>query len=84
MVKAMEFIARQINDEDVLAAWLMFGVADCDIPYGDLNENSDVDADIYIEDEAFAELMGLFLRLMRGACADGLYCDGILSDTSLK
>ena len=31
MVKAMEFIARQINDENVFEGWLMEGVADEDI-----------------------------------------------------
>ena len=36
MVKAMEFIARQINDEEVFESWLVMGVADDDIPYGDL------------------------------------------------
>ena len=37
MVKAMEFICRQINDEDVFMGWLMNGVADGDIEYGDLS-----------------------------------------------
>ena len=33
MVKAMEYICRQINDEDVFNGWLMGGVADGDIEY---------------------------------------------------
>ena len=33
MIKAMEYIARQINDEDVLGRWLVCGVADGDIDY---------------------------------------------------
>lgn len=37
MVKAMEYIARQINDEEVLMPWLQLGVADGDIYYGDLD-----------------------------------------------
>ena len=36
MVKAMEFICRQVNDEDNIEAWLTLGVADEDIEYGDL------------------------------------------------
>lgn len=36
MVKAMEYIARQINDEDVFEGWLVSGVEDGDIDYGDL------------------------------------------------
>ena len=37
MIVAMEFIARQINDEDVFDRWLMCGVADGDIDYGNFN-----------------------------------------------
>jgi hypothetical protein len=40
MVKAMEFIAHQINDEEIfLDWWLPGGVADGDIEYGDLSVN---------------------------------------------
>lgn len=78
MVAAMEYIARQINDEDIFVGWLMNGVADGDIPYGDLTGES-VD-DCYIEDDAFAELMGCFLRRMKGAYSSGgLYCNGVVS-----
>lgn len=78
MVKAMEFIARQINDEMVFESWLMCGVADGDIEYGDLTRD-EVD-DYYIDDSNFAELMDLFLRLMvRAKKSGGLYCDGIVS-----
>ena len=71
MVKAMEFLARQINDEDVFYFWLRDGVADSDIP-----------AYWYCEsDLRFAELMGTFVRCMKRACeSGGLYCDGVVSD----
>lgn len=78
MVLAMEFIARQINDEDVFDGWLMCGVADGDLKYGEW----DVDAvdDYYIEDSTFAELMACFLRRMAGAKeSGGLYCDKVVS-----
>lgn len=82
MVKAMEFIARQINNEDIFEVWLALGVADGDIDYGNVALEAD-DAEIlgyYTDDETFAELMGLFLRVMREASKDGgLYCDGIVS-----
>ena len=82
LVLAMEFIARQINDEAVFDGWLMNGVADGDIEYGRLEIKSD-DAETlsyYIEDEEFAELMALFLRVMRRADkSGGLYCDGVVS-----
>lgn len=37
MVKAMEFIARQVNDENVFERWLIGGVSDGDIEYGELD-----------------------------------------------
>lgn len=78
MVLAMEMIARAINDEDIFESWLMVGVADGDItPYSiDTNE---VD-DYYVKDENYAELMDLFLRMMKRAyMSGGLYDDGIVS-----
>lgn len=81
MVKAMEFIARQINDEEVFYTWLMGGVADGDIEYGDL-DGADLDGvcEWYIRDGAFAELMQCFLRHMTYARkSGGLYCDGVVS-----
>lgn len=83
MVKAMEFITRQLNDEELFMSWLMDGVADGDIRYGDLspNENDEEDMEYYIEDATFADLMDEFLRLMWFAYDDnsGLYCDDIVS-----
>ena len=82
MVKAMEFIARQINDEEVFEPWLVLGVADDDIEYGDL-EVTTADEELlgyYAEDDTFADLMGLFLRMMARARKNGgLYCGGISS-----
>lgn len=85
MVKAMEFIARQVNNEDVFSAWLMDGVADGDIEYGDLDVK---EIDGYYcggdgwsqgeADENFAELMDSFMWVMKEAWKDGgLYCGGI-------
>ena len=78
MIKAMEFIACQINDEDVLEPWLMAGVADGDIERGDLSDNQ-ID-DWYLDDDNFKSIMACFLRRMKLACHDGLYCDDILAD----
>ena len=82
MVKAMEFIARNLNDEEIFEGWLVYGVADGDIRYGDVAVNRDDEEmlDCYIQDEAFAELMQLFLSLMAKARnSGGLYCDHIVS-----
>ena len=77
VVRAMELIARQVNDEDVFNGWLMCGVADGDIDYdGDLTQ---VD-DYYCEDEHFADLMETFLDVMASAKkSGGLYCDDVVS-----
>lgn len=76
MVKAMEFIARQVNDETVFESWLMGGVADGDIEYGDLSD-SEID-EYYLEDKAFSDLMACFSRVMvRAWKSGGLYCDGV-------
>lgn len=82
LVKAMEFIARQVNDEEVFEGWLIYGVADGDIEYGSLEVTEDDKEilDCYIGDEDFAELMALFLRVMsRARKSGGLYCDNIVS-----
>lgn len=83
MVKAMEYIARQVNDEELfMDYWLTTGVADGDIKYGDLELTSDDydNLDYYMEEENFADLMRLFLKLMAKAYkSGGLYCDNIVS-----
>lgn len=77
MVKAMEYIVRNVNDETLLEPWLMCGVPDGDIEYGDLSD--DYDDDYFTENSNFSELMGLFLRTMKRAEHTGLFCDGVLS-----
>lgn len=84
MVKAMEYIARQVNDEDVFEGWLMAGVADGDIKYGDLEVPENIEDDEafwYAGDpDTFAELMGCFLRIMaRAKKSGGLYCGNVVS-----
>ena len=81
MVKAMEFIARQINDEGVFESWLIDGVADGDIKYGDLEVRDEdrEELEVYIEDESFADLMHTFLYVMKKAeRSGGLYCDNVV------
>ena len=81
LIKAMEYLARQINDEDIFAGWLYNGVPDGDIAYGDLTiclEDKE-DFAFLCEDDEFSDLMGVFLRIMaRAVKSGGLYCDGIL------
>lgn len=77
VVRAMDTLARAINDEDILEDWLVYGVADGDIK----NDTTDEELEWYCEDDEFAELMGLFLRRLNSARKDGgLYVDGVVSN----
>ena len=76
MVLAMEYIARQINDEDIFDYWLTVGVADGEIPYGSFDIEK-VD-DYWIEDYNFKNIMVAFQKAIYMAHNDGgLYCDDI-------
>lgn len=90
LIRAMEYIARQVNDEEVFEEWLLDGVADGDIEYGDLsvhdedlNEEDPWDGlGYYVKDDdnTFKNIMTTFLRVMVGAWkSGGLYCDGVVS-----
>ena len=77
VVRAMETLARCVNDEEIFESWLMCGVADGDIT----SETTDEDLEYYCEDDNFSELMGRFLRLMtRARKSGGLYKDGVVSE----
>ena len=76
LVRAMETIARCINDEDIFMGWLMGGVADGDIT----SETTDEDLEYYCDDDTLADLMACFLRKMVAAKkSGGLYCNGVVS-----
>lgn len=83
MVKAMEFICRNINDENYIYAWMSLGVPDGDIEYGDLSSDTeDMYKYAYLidNDDVFADLMDTFLYAMKKADEDGgLYCDKVVS-----
>lgn len=87
MIKAMEFITRHINNENVFDRWLVFGVADGDIEYGDLSVlDTDVeDMEYWLDNSNFSELMQEFLDCMRDARkSGGLYCDSVVSGALAK
>jgi len=76
VVRAMDLLCRSMNDEELLVAWLMVGVADGDIT----SETTDEDLEYYCEDDTFGELMYYFLRRMKLANKyGGLYVDGVAS-----
>ena len=76
LVKAMETIARAVNNENVFMTWLVDGVADGDIK----GDTTDEELEYYTEDDTFADLMDTFLYVMFNANkSGGLCCDGIVS-----
>lgn len=79
LILAMEYVARQVNDEAVFEEWLVLGVADGDVEYGDLEKVEAAEG--YVEDEeSFAEIMQTFLNVMANAKkSGGLYCGGVVS-----
>ena len=76
MLKAMELIARSINNEDVFEQWLICGIAD-----GDIDENTTLEElEYYMDDETYADIMDTFLFVMKRAYKDGgLYSDRVVS-----
>lgn len=79
IVRAMETIARAINNEIIFEEWLIYGVAD-----GDIDESTtDEELEYYIEDDqTFGELMSTFTHMMRKVHKNGgLYVDGVASET---
>lgn len=76
VVLAMESLVRAVNDEELLEPWLM-----CGVPDGDIQQYTQDEVDDYfVEDNNFAELMGLFLKIMSRAKNDGgLYVDRVVS-----
>ena len=76
MVRAMVYVARAVNDEEVFYSWLLCGVADGDID----DSTTDEELEYYCEDETFADLMERFLDLMTRAKKNGgLYIDKVVS-----
>ena len=80
MVRAMEYIARQVSNDEVLDLWVNLGVVGNDIPYSVLTDGSEEWLEKYITDEGLSNLMRVFLRVMAMAYAeDGLWCAGVSS-----
>ena len=80
-ILCMEYLARQVCDEEVFEQWLVYGVPDGDIEYGCLDVSVIDSDDYFMNEQAFAELMKVFLDLMTDAKKyGGLYCDRIESN----
>lgn len=78
LVRAMETVARCINDGNVISGWLMCGVADGDITSTTTDE--EIREEYCEDDENFIELMDTFLRCMlRANKSGGLFCGDVTS-----
>lgn len=78
MIRAMETIARNLDDKAEYEYWLTFGVAGVDIS----GDTTDEELEFCVKDENFADLMYNFLRTLgiKPDKAKGmLNCDGIIS-----
>lgn len=71
-VRAMDMLARCINDENVFEGWLMNGVPD-----GLIKNASDESIAEFTDDETIKDFMDCFLRCMVSASKSGglFYCD---------
>ena len=77
LVRAMETICRNLNDERIINHWLMEGVADGDIKSDTTDFTIHQD---YCDDETFIDLMDCFLECMAMANkSGGLFCGGVTS-----
>lgn len=73
-IVAMEYLIRCVNNEELIDSWLMCGVADGDIEFGNF-DISQVDR-YYTKDENFNEICEIFMKTMARARKDsGLFFD---------
>lgn len=85
MLKAMEIIMRNLNDEEVFETWLTDGLPD------GLSLDNDEDFEEFTDDVTFADIMDAFVYIMGKACPTSesssgrrgtLYCDGVINEMS--
>lgn len=85
MLKAMEIIMRNLNDEELIMIWLSDGIPD-GTPLDDDEAFED-----FTDDVTFADIMDTFVYIMGKACPEPetakkrkgtLYCDGVVNEMS--
>ena len=83
LIKAMEIIVRNVNDESYLMNWLQDGIADGDIDYNSfgVSKNEISNLEYYDNDTEFRNLMNLFLDIITKVKKNGgLYNSGVCSE----
>ena len=77
MIRAMDMLARQTNNETALETWFQQGISDGDID----TETPDEMLNDYISDEKFADVLDTFLCVMSESYKQGgLSVDGVNSE----
>ena len=68
LIKAMEIVIRNINDESIIERWLVNGVADGDLDSTTLGLSADEidNLEYYDDNDNFKDLMNLFTSPRRG------------------
>lgn len=74
MIRAMDMIARSVNNENAFMYWLENGVPDGDIT----EDTTDEELKYLCDDDIMKYIMHSFVKLMGYANKDGLYFDGIV------
>ena len=81
MLKAMDTVVRNMNDENAIADWLVIGLPDGAATDDEFDSTAE-----YVDDETFADIMDSFVYIMATYCNEEkvereatLYCDGVRS-----
>lgn len=73
-IRAMDFLARSINNENILEAWLANGIPDGEIT----DDTKDEELEWLIDDESLDEITEKFCACMaRAKFNGGLFIDGV-------
>ena len=77
VIRAMDTVVHNLNDEEYVAWWLEDGVPD-----GEINEET-ADEELYWlvdDDESFADIMSTFIKIMKRQSVNGaMWVDNVLS-----
>lgn len=83
LIKAMEIVIRNLNNEDQIDRWLMNGIADGDLDSTtlELSQSEIENLEYYDDNDNFKFLMKLFTKIISAANKDGgLYNTGVVSE----
>ena len=78
MILCMEFIMRNLNDEELFYRWILAGIPDDEFKFGEFNP--EVVDDYYIDPENFKDFVRIFLDILKSTEeGNAIYCGAVLS-----